>query len=456
MKNTKRALFLSVVSMFLCVVMLASTTFAWFTDSVESTGNIVKTGTLKVDLLNDGVSLKANTTHKIFDYSLWEPGYTQVEGLKLENHGNLHFKYQLAIVPNGAVSALANVIDVYVVDGAVSGRPTAGKVGTLASVLNAGGVLISGNTADLTLTDGAVVFDKTVALKMQESAGNEYQNMSLVDGGFSVRLLATQLTKESDSFNDQYDADSQYPVLVATETELVEALGASKNVVLKNDIALTDDTTVLLTSGTESVLDLNGHTLSGENTRTATHNLLIDVNGATLDIKNGTVEMTHTGTNMAWNGAATIIDVTNNGVLNLSNVTLKNNGGTDMNFAVHLNNWGEATLIADNCTFEAPYCAVRVFNSGPAMNNVKITNSTLKGGNVAFWVHNYTSADFGGKLHSGSSASYDEAAVKARLNFDIFNNTNTFEKGAASTRKSAIRYGMTDSVYYDANGNLVA
>ncbi|MBQ7821616.1 MAG: hypothetical protein IJ391_04975, partial [Clostridia bacterium] len=42
MTNTKRALFLSIVSMFLCIVMLASTTFAWFTDSVESTNNIIK------------------------------------------------------------------------------------------------------------------------------------------------------------------------------------------------------------------------------------------------------------------------------------------------------------------------------------------------------------------------------------------------------------------------------
>jgi len=36
MKNTKKALLLSVMSLVLCVSMLVGTTFAWFTDSVST------------------------------------------------------------------------------------------------------------------------------------------------------------------------------------------------------------------------------------------------------------------------------------------------------------------------------------------------------------------------------------------------------------------------------------
>ena len=49
----------------------------------------------------------------------------------------------------------------------------------------------------------------TLALKMQESAGNEYQNKS-IGSDFSVILMATQLTAETDSFDDQYDFDATY------------------------------------------------------------------------------------------------------------------------------------------------------------------------------------------------------------------------------------------------------
>ena len=49
-KSTKRALLVSVLSLFVCFTMLIGTTYAWFTDSVTSSGNIIKTGTLEVTL----------------------------------------------------------------------------------------------------------------------------------------------------------------------------------------------------------------------------------------------------------------------------------------------------------------------------------------------------------------------------------------------------------------------
>ena len=167
-----------------------------------------------------------------------------------------------------------------------------------------------------------------------------------------------------------------------------------------------------------------------------------------MNVTNGTVTMKHVGTDMEWTAMTTVFDVTAGGVLNLSEVAVTNLGGTAMAFCVHLNNWGEVTLNVTNSTIKSTYCAVRVFNSGPDKNNVTITDSTIHGDNRAIWVHNYTAADFG--------SSYDADAVNGRLNFNIFNDTNTITAGTDGTKVNPVYYGFTDTIYYDGNGNCVA
>ena len=175
-KSTKRALLMSFLSILLCVSMLIGTTYAWFTDSVTSAGNIIKSGNLDVEMYwADGKEDPANANWKdasagaIFDYDLWEPGYAEVRHIKIANEGSLALKYQLSIVANGEVSELADVIDVYYVDPAVqvadraalAGAP---KLGTLTEVLANLSTTASGNLeADEEVT-------VTLALKMQESA----------------------------------------------------------------------------------------------------------------------------------------------------------------------------------------------------------------------------------------------------------------------------------------------
>ncbi|MBR2987818.1 MAG: hypothetical protein IKC63_07335, partial [Clostridia bacterium] len=178
----------------------------------------------------------------------------------------------------------------------------------------------------------------------------------------------------------------------------------------------------------------------------ATHNDLFLVKG-TLTVNGGTITLTHAAANMAWNGATSVFDVTDGGVLNLNGVTAENLGGTDMNFVVHLNNWGEVTLNVQDSTLKATYCAVRVFNSGFDMNNVTIKNSTIYSkGNRAFWVHNY--------LGDLDSSKHSDDAIKARLNFDIFGNGNTYV-AETNTNGGIIRYGFGTTVYYNADGALI-
>lgn len=237
---------------------------------------------------------------------------------------------------------------------------------------------------------------------------------------------------------------------IYTVEELTDACANGGEYLLSTDLQLND--TITVSGGVEVTLYMNGKTIAGTNTTTNTHNDMILVEG-TLTVVNGTITQIHEADNMGWNGCTNTFDITAGGILNLDNVTVENLGGTDMNFAIHMNNWGEVTLNAENCVLKATYMPVRVYNSGPNMNNVTIKSSTLEstGGNHAFWVHNYASADLGNKVYSGASEAYDEAKVAARLNFDIYGNGNTF----VSNKPAPVRYGFYESTLFSAEGYQV-
>jgi len=211
-KSTKKALLSSVLSLVICLSMLIGTTFAWFTDSVTSANNKIQSGTLKLDLeLLDKESGNWNSIKTsqapLFNYNKWEPGYTEARVLKVQNEGTLALKWMAKFVSANKLSILANVIDVYVCEGATAypTRELTGytRVGTVAEFVNTietttTGTLLAGKEATL-----------GIALKMQESAGNEYQGLDL-GGAFDIQILATQLTSEIDSFDDQYDKNATF------------------------------------------------------------------------------------------------------------------------------------------------------------------------------------------------------------------------------------------------------
>ena len=278
-KSTKRALLLSALSLLMCVSMLIGSTFAWFTDSVTSSGNIIKSGTLDVTMeWADGTkAVPADDSNEwtdaskgaIFNSELWEPGYTEVRHIKIANEGTLALKYQLNIIANGEVSKLADVIDVYYVDPAVqvadrTALTDANKLGTLTDVLANISTTASGN---LKAGDKDTI---TLALKMQESAGNEYQDLA-IGSDFSIQLLATQLTSESDNFNNQYDADATlgtYIELNAGEDLLAAMASAEAGMPL----------TIKLNGNVE--WPTAGH--NGEDNITPASSILIDGNGYTI------------------------------------------------------------------------------------------------------------------------------------------------------------------------------
>lgn len=228
----------------------------------------------------------------------------------------------------------------------------------------------------------------------------------------------TYLVKSSDTMDsamNNWNADNKYIVY-------------SSNV----EIA---DKAYTVPSGKNVVMNMNGFTLTSSSSNTTGNYELFLVKGD-MKVIDGTIN--HTCANdLAWSWMGTIYDITAGGVLTLDSV-VNNISGTSMSFVAHLNNWGKATLVADNSEFNSNYCGVRVFNSGFDMNNVSISNSKLKGKSMALWVHNYI-----GDLNK---TNHPDDAVKARLNLDIFGKGNEFiVNQLPSNYLSPIRLGFSSS-----------
>ena len=403
--STKKALIASLLSVVVCFSMLVGTTYAWFTDSATSANNMIQTGNLDVEMFwADGTQavpaadstdwIDASTT-AIFDYDNWEPGYVQVRHIKIANTGSLALKYKVLIVADGEVSALADVIDVYYADPAVqvadrTALSDDNKLCTLSEAL--ANLDASGNGTLEAYTADTI----TIALKMQETAGNEYKNME-IGSSFTIKVLATQTTSESDSFGTDYDADAEYVEPVSNATELAAALENGKNVVLANDIAVTE----VMTVNGDVVVDMNGKTFDASGMTGANlgrpfqlndgANLTVNAEGA--DIKLGghgfiNVLSTAKNVNITVNGGNFSGETQNGAFIRLRggnenvNIVLNDvnyNDASNQGYIISTQSFeetGAGTLVVNGGSYAANY-GFQIYALNATLTNVEInTNGT--------------------------------------------------------------------------------
>ena len=255
-KNTRRALLTSIMSLILCFTMLLSTTFAWFTDTVTSTGNRIMAGNLDVDLLmymdgegyrsiadGTGDIFKEGTSAKNSNETLWEPGKTQIVYLAVENKGSLDLKYQIQLRIDGE---LRNALEYGILDDAEFGNADIAAASTweefkaITNVQTADlpSTLITTAAQNGKLTAGNIDYF-ALAVHMKETAGNEYQGKDVT---IDVAVLATQVGSEEDSFGKTYDDGAEFPtyqfpakVTQTVEDKIDTNTGAlTENVVLTN------------------------------------------------------------------------------------------------------------------------------------------------------------------------------------------------------------------------------
>ena len=216
-KSTKRALLGSVMAMVLCLAMLVGATFAWFTDTASTGVNKIQAGKLDValemkDASGNWVPAEGKTLNWVKaaagEQVLWEPGCTyELPQLRVVNKGNLALKYKIQITGIQGDAKLNDVIDWTI------------------------------NDAPINLTEGHLAANAkgdsfTIKGVMKTTAGNEYQGLSI--DGIGITVYASQDTVESDSFNNQYDANATYyPVI--DFVGLKDALGKGGNITIAGD-----------------------------------------------------------------------------------------------------------------------------------------------------------------------------------------------------------------------------
>lgn len=104
-KFAKKGLILSVCMLIMWAAMGTGTTIAWFTDSTPAVKNTFLIGYIDLDVFykNDVVTeyKPVDSETSVFnDRALYEPGYTQVVYLRIENNGEIDFNYKLSVDRN--------------------------------------------------------------------------------------------------------------------------------------------------------------------------------------------------------------------------------------------------------------------------------------------------------------------------------------------------------------------
>ena len=179
------------------------------------------------------------------------------------NNGNLALKYTMKVTGVEGDQKLNEVID-WTIDGKAL------------------------TDFDGSLTAGQPSNAMTIQGHMQESAGNEYQNLSI--DGISITVYATQAPVENDSFDNQYDASAQVKA-VGTENEIAEAMKTADTVVTVTKNIKPENT--LVADQKNVTLNMNGKTFENTvdlwNESTASWSLVSAQNGSSLTINgNGT------------------------------------------------------------------------------------------------------------------------------------------------------------------------
>ena len=119
MRKTRTPLLTTLLMFILCTTILVGATTAYFTETVQVSGNVVQSGNLKAEMYwtenlvpgeNNEIqwidASKETTDDKaIFSYEQWEPGFTAVRFLQIRNAGRLAFQYQLNVLPQGEPAA---------------------------------------------------------------------------------------------------------------------------------------------------------------------------------------------------------------------------------------------------------------------------------------------------------------------------------------------------------------
>ena len=418
-KSTKRALFMSVISLLLCFTMLVGTTFAWFTDSVTSANNIITSGNLDVELYyqleGETTWTKVTETTNVFkEDTLWEPGHTEVVKLKVVNEGSLALKYNLgvnvasevgSVNVNGTEFLLSEFIKFAVIDGANTYTRDEAIAAAEAEGATALKTAYNSGTTQLLATEEDYV---TMVVYMPTTVGNEAnpaKGAATPTINLGLNLFATQTAYEEDSFGNQYDADAMTIVTTAAEAQaaldnakkgdvIVLASGnygtlymrptTNTNVTKEVDwqgnnytwetYSLFEDITILGTTGAVvDAIEIEGGTYyNTEHSQAATHPVMLSL----VELKNVVIDgVTFTGNGGQYGDShGNAISLAGNNI-KVDGLTLKNCVLKDSTNNNRLLYKSESTTQVHTYTYGG-----ETYTFVPSLEDITVTGCTFNGG----------------------------------------------------------------------------
>ncbi len=373
MKNTKRALLLSVLSLTVCFAMLIGSTFAWFTDTATTEVNTIQAGNLDIalEMYDEATKKWVNAEGKTLDFKkavgapateeiLWEPGCTyQLPDLRIVNNGDLHLKYIISITGIDGDAKLNEAIEW------TYGNYTVGA-------------------EYVALAPKATSETITIKGHMKEEAGNEYQGLSI--DGIAITVFATQLNVENDSFGPDYDKDAPTLIMIGdtkyeTLAAAVEAANSGDTIKLAGDFTLpsirnktltftttdADNKAVIAiannTNASGSTLTFDGVTVKGHTGADTWH---------TTQLHGGAIKATYTN--------CTIIDlITTYCPSDFIGCVFENHSTADADW-YSVFDYGTSEVNITNCIFNTTASkAVKLFSEGAQSATLNITGCEFNG-----------------------------------------------------------------------------
>ena len=318
----KKALWGSVTSLVLCMMMLVGTTFAWFTSTASTGVNTVQAGQLEVQMsyaheknLSDGtdraweeVKLETNLFKTISDGTTgnpsddWQPGTAKYVQLKVQNSGNLDLKYRLGIsIPEetgsinneGNAFKLSDYLKVAVLDGAQYFDTAAKAIEAVESrtVAEQGnstsGPALEILQAPVTLSEGCVLTGELLSKSASDKAAQADASQQPEKTNEKIVTFIVYMSKDTNSNEANYKAQADAPSIKLGVTLLAAQTAREYDSIGNNydqDASFTANTqeqlqNALLTGGTIVLGGDGDMTIQGI---TISKDTVIDLAGRTL------------------------------------------------------------------------------------------------------------------------------------------------------------------------------
>ena len=411
-KSTKRALITSALAILMCVAMLIGTTFAWFTDTASTGVNKIQAGNLDIEVeytLDGEEWAKLDEAADLFGDGLFEPGYTRVVAFRISNKGNLALKYNMSmnlvsetkgVNKAGKEFALSDYLKVKT--SPVQGVNDIGNIMVGIAFDRDASKAIGWNPetnfkdTKVMTNDNILSADQQVYFIMQvympESVGNEVNAISTektpsID--FGIDFVATQATVESDSYDNKYDKNATYPVIVSNQQQANDAItnAADKKV----NISIASGQTITLDNGIANEGDKSRDiTFSGNGSQTVdVITNAVSAEGGQLNYQRGSSFTFENLTIQAGEGnfdgivcdELTFKDCTIKGKLTLFGKATFINCVFDNTMANQYSiwTWGGTDVTFENCTFNTNGKAILLYGGAAASNptNLVVNNCTF-------------------------------------------------------------------------------